>query len=55
MFESADKDTLLESCDEEFGGRLVALSLNVGIRTGCSERDDLAKLSDYPPCNRCSR
>lgn len=30
MFESGDKDTLMESGDEEFGGQFVALSLNVG-------------------------
>lgn len=29
MFESGDKDTLLESGDEEFGGQFVAFSLNV--------------------------
>lgn len=50
-----DKDTVLESCDEEFGAQLVALSLNEGIRTGCSEKDDLAKFSDYFPLYRCSR
>lgn len=49
MFESGDKDRLLESCDEEFGGKLVSLSLNAGIRAGCSERDVLAKFSDYFP------
>lgn len=47
MFESGDKDTLLESDDEEFGGPFVALSLNVGELAVL--KHDLAKLSNYFP------